>query len=148
MFPSGAMPSDGVRRRPRSIPRLDGAVQDRREIPRHQLPVHGRLRRQRLLLGGDGHTARHIKGKRRHHVVVSVTPWFVMRFIGKENISILLIEIGNFFTFSLFGKLIVQLSELLQLPSSRFVFRSGLPSCEETTSRGRSRRSTASMTSV
>lgn len=55
----GAMPGDGVRRRPRSVPRPDGAVQDRRQVSRHQLPVHGRLRRQRLLLCGDGHAARH-----------------------------------------------------------------------------------------
>lgn len=59
----GAMPGDGVWRRPWSVPRPHGAVQDRRQVSRHQLPVHGRLRRQRLLLRGDGHAARHVKGK-------------------------------------------------------------------------------------
>jgi hypothetical protein len=35
------MPSDCLRRYPRSISRLDGALQDRRPQPGHELPVYG-----------------------------------------------------------------------------------------------------------
>lgn len=51
-----------MRRRPRPVPRPHGAVQDRREVPRHKLLVHGRLRGQRVLLGGDGHFTRSTQG--------------------------------------------------------------------------------------
>ena len=51
--PRGEVPRDGMRRRARSIPRLDGVVPDRGEVARHKLPVHGGLRRQRILLRRD-----------------------------------------------------------------------------------------------
>lgn len=49
------MPRHSMWRCPWPVPRPHGAVQDRREVPRHQLPVHGRLRGQRLLLCGNSH---------------------------------------------------------------------------------------------
>ena len=42
LFP-GEMSGDGLWRRPRSVSRPDGVVQDRREEPRHQLSLHGGL---------------------------------------------------------------------------------------------------------
>lgn len=51
------MSSDCVRRRPRPVPRPDGAVPHRRPLARHQLPVHGRLRGPRLLQCRDRHIA-------------------------------------------------------------------------------------------
>ena len=51
------MPGDRLRRRPWSIPRLDGIVPYRGQVSRHQLPVHGRLRWQRLLLSGNRDSA-------------------------------------------------------------------------------------------
>lgn len=45
-----------MRRCPRPVPRPHGAFQDWREVPRHQLPVHGRLCGQRLLFCRDSHT--------------------------------------------------------------------------------------------
>ena len=55
---AGEVPGDDLRRRAWPVPRPDGAVQDRRALPRHQLPVHGGLRGPRLLLGGDSDPAR------------------------------------------------------------------------------------------
>ena len=60
--PGGAVSSNSVRWRARSIPRPHGAVQDWRQLARHQLLVHGRLRGSRLLLGGDCDPARGTQG--------------------------------------------------------------------------------------
>mmetsp|Transcript_31853 Transcript_31853/g.82464 ORF Transcript_31853/g.82464 Transcript_31853/m.82464 type:complete len:248 (-) Transcript_31853:131-874(-) len=59
---AGAVPRDGVRRRARAVPRPAGAVQDRGPLPRHQLPLHGRLRGPRLPQRGDGHPAGRAQG--------------------------------------------------------------------------------------
>lgn len=48
--PGSEMSGDGVRRRARPVPRPHGAVQDRREVSRYKLLVHGRLCGQRVLL--------------------------------------------------------------------------------------------------
>ena len=61
--PRGEVPRDGMRRRARSIPRLDGIVPDRGEVARHKLPVHGGLRRQRILLRRNSHTPSYSKGE-------------------------------------------------------------------------------------
>ena len=47
----------GVWRRPRSIPRLDGALPDWRKVARHQLSIHGGLRGSWLLLSRDRHSS-------------------------------------------------------------------------------------------
>jgi len=51
--PGCPMSGDCVRGRPRAIPRPDGALQDRWQIPWHKLPVHGRLCRPWILLCRD-----------------------------------------------------------------------------------------------
>lgn len=51
------LPGDCVRRHPRPIPGPSRAVSDRRELPGHQLPVHGGLCGQRLPLRGDSQPA-------------------------------------------------------------------------------------------
>lgn len=56
------MSGDRVRRRARPVPRPHGAVQDRREVSRHKLLVHGRLRGQRVLLCGNRHVTRSSEG--------------------------------------------------------------------------------------
>lgn len=56
------MPGDSVRRRSRPVSRPDGAVSDRRTLARHELLVHGRLRRPRLLLRRDGDAAGRAQG--------------------------------------------------------------------------------------
>ena len=48
--PTSQSPSHSMRRHPRSILRPPRTIQNRRRITRHKLPLHGRLRRQRLLL--------------------------------------------------------------------------------------------------
>lgn len=53
----GEMPSDCMWGRARSVPRPDGAVPYRRSLAGHQLLVHGRLRRSRVLQRGDSHIA-------------------------------------------------------------------------------------------
>lgn len=49
----GEMSGDCLRRCARPIPRFDGAVQNGWKIAGHELSLHGRLRRSRLLFGGD-----------------------------------------------------------------------------------------------
>jgi hypothetical protein len=57
------MPGDRLRRCARSISRPNGAIQNRRQLARHQLSIHGRLRRPRLLLSRDGHSASRAQGQ-------------------------------------------------------------------------------------
>lgn len=52
------MPGNRLRGRPRAVPRPDGAVPHRRALARHQLPLHGGLRRPRVLQRRDSHIAR------------------------------------------------------------------------------------------
>ena len=47
------MSSNSLRGCSRSVPRLDGAVPHRWQVPGHQLPLHGGLRGQGLLQRGD-----------------------------------------------------------------------------------------------
>ena len=53
----------GVRRHPRPVLRSEGALQSRRQRPGHQLSLHGRFRRSRLLLGRDVPSAARAQGK-------------------------------------------------------------------------------------
>ncbi len=75
------MSSYCVRRCARSVPRLDGAVPHWRQITGHKLPVHGRLRRQRILLSRNSHTSSCFKGK----VVFAVNLPFLMVSINRHN---------------------------------------------------------------
>ena len=58
----GEMSSNSLRRCSWSVPRLDGAVPHRWQVPGHQLPLHGGLRGQGLLQRGDRHPPRHPQG--------------------------------------------------------------------------------------
>jgi hypothetical protein len=49
---------DGLRRHSRPISRSARAVSNRRRVSELELPLHGRLRRSRLLLGRNRHVAR------------------------------------------------------------------------------------------
>lgn len=76
------MSSDGMRRRSRSVPRPDGAVPHRGPVPGHQLPVYGRLRGPRVLLGRDCHIACRAQGKKNNirlilkfYSLVTTTLW-------------------------------------------------------------------------
>lgn len=82
----GAMSGHGVRRRARPVPRPHGAVQDRRQISRHKLPVHGRLRGPRLLLGGNGHSAGSAQGEESPHEASFMASW-LQRGVGGERES-------------------------------------------------------------
>lgn len=65
----GEMSGDCVRRRARPVSWPHGAVQDRREVSRHKLLVHGRLRGQRILLCRNRHFTSSTKGM-----------WYVLTF--------------------------------------------------------------------
>lgn len=52
-----------LRRHPRIVLRSDGAIRSRRRLSRDQLPLHGRLCRQRLLLSRDFPVAPSSQGK-------------------------------------------------------------------------------------
>ena len=60
--PGCQVSGDGVRGCPRSVPRPDGALQDWRQVPGHQLPLHGRLCGQGILQRRDCHTSCHPQG--------------------------------------------------------------------------------------
>lgn len=66
------MSSNGMRRRSRPVPRPDGAVPHRGPVPGHQLPVHGRLRGPRVLLGRDCHIACRAQGKKKIKLTVTI----------------------------------------------------------------------------
>lgn len=59
----GQMSRDRVRRRPRTVPRFDGIVPYRRTLARHQLFIHGRLRRQGILQCWNCNTPRRVESK-------------------------------------------------------------------------------------
>lgn len=57
------MPGDRLRRCARSISRPNGVIQNRRQLARHQLSIHGRLCRPWLLLSRDGYSASRAQGQ-------------------------------------------------------------------------------------
>ena len=59
---SGKMSSNSLRGCSWPVPRLNGAVPHRWQVPGYQLPLHGGLRGQGLLQRGDCHPPRHPQG--------------------------------------------------------------------------------------
>lgn len=79
--PGGQMSGDCLWRCTWPVSWPHGAVQDRREISRHKLFVYGRLRGQRVLLGGNCHFTSSTQGQ------LSVCKVYIRNFQNKHKLT-------------------------------------------------------------
>ena len=87
--------TSGLRRHTRSVLRLEGVVQSRRRCSGHQLPLHGRLRRQRVLLSWNIPSATRTQSKH----LVTYLHW-LRYFKFKRSLKELNINIHDFKAFT------------------------------------------------